>query len=509
MQPAYLSDRHRETLALFERVEHPRTTTEVAESLDVDRQYAVDLLTDLAEDDRLDTRSIGDTARVWWRPREPVDDESTERGQTPPTDATTPLDDAGGGAGGPSDGQSDDGGPPGVDAADRIRSVTDTVLDRDTRESIEQEVCDGLVGSDGYRFAWVAAVNRQAQSLDPRAGAGDGCLADLPHSLEPADSAGCGPAGRAVRTQATQTVGNAAGATPTDSWQAYADRYGYRSLATVPIDHEDVLYGLVGVYTDAVDTFGDAAETAFTRLGGVVGQGIAAAERRRGLTSEQVTEVAIRVPNLYEADAPAAETAGTVTVDRTVAVGDDDFLEYGTVDGDPETTLTALADQVPHVEDFTLFGDESEYGFELRLSDPPLVSAVAAHGGSVRHSTFDHPDVRMTVVIPPCVETRDLLDTVRDIHAGTELLSQQRLPRSTESLMERQDVLAEDLTHRQRVAVETAHCAGYFEWPRASTGEEVAESLNISPATFHQHLRGAERKVVGTFLSDPVPERRE
>ncbi len=50
-------------------------------------------------------------------------------------------------------------------------------------------------------------------------------------------------------------------------------------------------------------------------------------------------------------------------------------------------------------------------------------------------------------------------------------------------------------SHRkQRAALETAYFAGYFDWPRQSTGEEIADRLGIAPATFNQHLRTAERK---------------
>jgi PAS domain S-box-containing protein len=59
-----------------------------------------------------------------------------------------------------------------------------------------------------------------------------------------------------------------------------------------------------------------------------------------------------------------------------------------------------------------------------------------------------------------------------------------------------------DLTERQRTAVETTYYAGFFEWPRESTGEEVAESLGISAPTFHKHLRVAERKLLAARFGD-------
>ncbi|WP_231754538.1 helix-turn-helix domain-containing protein [Halapricum sp. CBA1109] len=52
-----------------------------------------------------------------------------------------------------------------------------------------------------------------------------------------------------------------------------------------------------------------------------------------------------------------------------------------------------------------------------------------------------------------------------------------------------------ELTDRQRTAVQKAFVGGFFEWPRGTSGEDLAASMDISPSTYHQHLRAAQRKV--------------
>ncbi|MFC7046301.1 helix-turn-helix domain-containing protein [Halobacteriaceae archaeon GCM10025711] len=59
-----------------------------------------------------------------------------------------------------------------------------------------------------------------------------------------------------------------------------------------------------------------------------------------------------------------------------------------------------------------------------------------------------------------------------------------------------------ELTDRQRAALEAAYFSGYFDWPRGSTAEEIADSLGISSPTFHQHFRKAERKLLESILAD-------
>lgn len=72
----------------------------------------------------------------------------------------------------------------------------------------------------------------------------------------------------------------------------------------------------------------------------------------------------------------------------------------------------------------------------------------------------------------------------------TPLFSLRELDRAIEGL----------LTDRQLEVLRTAHEAGYYEWPRGTTGEEVAQELGISPSTFTEHIRAAERKLVGLLL---------
>ena len=50
------------------------------------------------------------------------------------------------------------------------------------------------------------------------------------------------------------------------------------------------------------------------------------------------------------------------------------------------------------------------------------------------------------------------------------------------------------------ITMKAAFHSGFFEWPRDTTGEEIADSLGVTPPTFHQHLRKAEKKVVRATL---------
>ena len=61
------------------------------------------------------------------------------------------------------------------------------------------------------------------------------------------------------------------------------------------------------------------------------------------------------------------------------------------------------------------------------------------------------------------------------------------------------------LSTRQVEVLELAHEAGYFDWPRGTDAETLADRFDISHATFLEHLRKAERKVIDETLSDAAP----
>jgi predicted DNA binding protein len=58
------------------------------------------------------------------------------------------------------------------------------------------------------------------------------------------------------------------------------------------------------------------------------------------------------------------------------------------------------------------------------------------------------------------------------------------------------------LTERQREVVTEALTRGYYDWPREITNEKLAEELEISRATLHEHLRKAERTLLSSALAD-------
>jgi predicted DNA binding protein len=61
------------------------------------------------------------------------------------------------------------------------------------------------------------------------------------------------------------------------------------------------------------------------------------------------------------------------------------------------------------------------------------------------------------------------------------------------------------LSTRQAEVLELAHETGYFDWPRRTDAETLADRLDISHTTFLEHLRKAEEKIINEALSSAAP----
>lgn len=378
---------------------------------------------------------------------------------------------------------------------DVVRGITEAVIDQSTRDEIERVVRDQLTASDSYRIAWTGALDRGDGWEMRVAGCTDSYLDTLPLSPPPGVAISRGPIERALDTQAIQVVQHAQQDPPFDALGDHAARYDYQAVAIIPISHQGVLYGLLGVCTDRPNAFAEAEREVVGQLGDIVGHAIAAVERKRALMSDELIELELRIPEYVESsDLPA--TDGKVTIDRVTPVGDETFLVYGQATGDGIEVVRRLNEQLPGWDQLHILTDQaSETRFEQRLSNAPVATTVADHGGNFTGGTIESGAFTGTVQLPVGTDIRWLIEVLEREYPDIQVVRQQQVQRGSAASGDTTSTLAATLTDRQRVVAEAAYFGGYFDSPRLQSGEDIAESLDIRAATFHQHLRKAERKL--------------
>jgi predicted DNA binding protein len=106
------------------------------------------------------------------------------------------------------------------------------------------------------------------------------------------------------------------------------------------------------------------------------------------------------------------------------------------------------------------------------------------------------------VELPASVRVREFVAAMREEFPDMSVVAR-RPPREDSGDAEAAPM--NRLTDRQREVLTVAYHSGFFEWPRASTGEEVADRIGVAPPTFHKHVRTAERKLLAALLDRPEP----
>ncbi|WP_254528538.1 bacterio-opsin activator domain-containing protein [Natrinema gelatinilyticum] len=384
--------------------------------------------------------------------------------------------------------------------------ITHAMITTETRTELEQQVCDRLAESDAYRFAWIGEVNPGSDSVVPKVAAGveEGYLDEIQITVDENHDSGRGPGGTAIRTGQVQVMNDVETAPEFEPWREAARARDYQSLAAIPISHEDLIYGVLGVYSSSPRAFAGPETDILARIGDVVAHAITAIERKDALVSDAVIELEFRVDAMAEplVDLSAAESC-TIEFEQLVG-GDETLLAYGSARGVSQDAFREVVDRTDGLDDLRFLASRRD-DFKFELVAPAAVSlfeTIATHGGRVASATIDEGEFRFVVELPRGRDTRRMIELIKARRDDVTYLAQRTTERRERGDSGSPSVLEEELTEKQRAALETAYFAGYFDWPRGSTGEEIADRLGIAPATFNQHLRTAERKFFDSVFEE-------
>ena len=367
-----------------------------------------------------------------------------------------------------------------------LRGINRVLVSATSREEIERDVCDHLAESELYRTAfitdpptWNGNADRwttAGEQIDPRT---------LPEAV------GDDEFGPDDGVEAAITVDGAA-----------EDDHG--SWAIVPLVHRRTVYGVLGLYSRRTSLAEESSREReiLAELGATVGHAINAVENRRLLTDETTIEVELRSRDEH---APllqvATQTECELEVTGVVPGGENGPVAYIDVTGAPDRAATALEDaSTGSVRQIRTDGGEGL--LEWTVPGGSLVGTVMGHSISTLRVTVEPEYLECLVEAASEDRVRAMLDELGGAFPDTRLEAKRQ--REPGPPFERAGSLPagvmDELTDRQREALEAAYRAGYFEWPRESSAEEVAGTLDISRPTFQGHLRKAEDAVLAALF---------
>lgn len=370
------------------------------------------------------------------------------------------------------------------------------------REAIERTVCERLTASDLYEFAWIGKRELGGDRIVPQTRAGeDSGYVDAVANTGDESDAGGGLADRAMRTGNVQVVD--VGDSSLERRRETAEGRGFESAVVVPLRHGEAAYGVLVVHATRENAFDERERAGFEVLGRTAGFVMHATRSRELLFADTVVELELDLGGTAWFARVAADFDCDLSLDGYVAsTSGNRWILYFTVTGaSPGTIVESMADQT-RVEGARVVNERSGGGrIELVVSESSLLRTAVSAGSTVRTVEADADGARTVIEAPVSADSRHIIDLVRDEYPGARLVAHRERDHETSGIG-RPGGLLDELTDRQRESLEAAFRAGYFTWPRESTGEEVADSLDLSSATLHGHLRKAEQVILSTLFDE-------
>ncbi|MWV39581.1 GAF domain-containing protein [Natrialba sp. INN-245] len=392
-----------------------------------------------------------------------------------------------------------------LNETNRIRQeIEQLLLMADSREEIERGLCDSLADLEACSMVWIGTPDPSGSRLETRsiAGRDRGYLEAT--TVTTVDDSAAEPAGRAAQTERTVYVENVADSVHDGSWRAEALSQNYQSVYAVPLVYDGLLYGVVSLYGDEPTAFDELLRSTLEELAETIAYTIDAVKRKTALLGDDVTEIELEVADGTPLSGLSSRLNARTELEGTT-IRDDATMVFVSVDASLDREAATLVDEIEGVLDAAvLASNDDETLLQLELSNPSLGSVVADHGGTIRKFVADGAETVAVVDLPATIDVREMVSALNRQNICVSLTARrEQSGRITATLgATGRNTLLGQLTDRQREVVQTAYHSGFFEWPRRTTGEEIADSIGISSPAFHKHVRSTERKLFEALFGD-------
>ena len=388
-----------------------------------------------------------------------------------------------------------------------IADILTDFVDATSRDEITTTICDRLGAADQYRFAWVgrradADAGLRIDDVTGREGATFEAVRDA------VERGADVPEQRAVDRGELHVVDSMSDdETVPESLRVAGFADGVQSVLALPLVYGATVYGVVGVYADTQEAFSEHERASFEALGELAGLAITAARNQRLLLDDTHTEVTFELPSTAPLVSLGRACGATLTLEGTVPHGDGTLICFLSVAvADPHDVVDAADGLSAVLRGRVIRADGDQGGrIELTLDDATPLGLAVARGGTVRTATVEDGTGRVCVELPAEASVRRMATALGGDEPATVLARRDRA-RSPATARRLRHELSERLTERQATVLRTAYLADYFESPRGSTAEEVADSLGITGSTLLYHLRASQRKLLDAYYETTEDE---
>ncbi|PSP52777.1 histidine kinase, partial [Halobacteriales archaeon QH_7_68_42] len=276
------------------------------------------------------------------------------------------------------------------------------------------------------------------------------------------------------------------------------------SLAFVPVEYGETTHGLLVVGATAEDAFAREERQVLAGIGWQVGQAMTDIKRRNLLLADRVLELGFRTESEESFFVAASERLGaSFDLEGFVPGEEQSLLYFVTMTGATPDEVVGFAADADGIDSARLIRDYGgSYLVEFVVDGEQPATTLTELGGQVTDFTVESGVQRLTVEFTTGTDVRSVFNGLQSSFPESSLRSKQEIQRSVQTTDGLRRSLEDDLTDNQQSILRAAYLADYFEWPRGSTAEELADSLGVSSPTLHNHLRKAQQKLLTAFFDD-------
>ncbi len=166
-----------------------------------------------------------------------------------------------------------------------VRRTSQAVIQETEPRLVIQAACECIAESDEYAFSVFVEPDPETGEMNPTCWAGeDGFLDIIQQVGVRMDEAptGQGPGGRAARSGEVQILRDFDEDPAFEPWRDGAEAEGLRSLAAVPLAHEDSMVGVLGIFATRKGAFDETERQLLGGLGTTIAFAVTVARERTG-----------------------------------------------------------------------------------------------------------------------------------------------------------------------------------------------------------------------------------
>ncbi|WP_436936290.1 PAS domain S-box protein [Halovenus marina] len=380
-----------------------------------------------------------------------------------------------------------------------IRRIDAAIVDADSRGEVEAAVCENLIESSLFAAAWIGQTD--GDELVPRSWAGDtaGYVDAVDLSLNGTDSP---PSVRAATTGELAIESEIATDLRSERWRTEAITREFQSAISTPLSCDGVTYGVLTVYSTEQSGFDEQLQTVFTELAETIANALRVVETKQWLSAERVVRLALEVDNPTDPLSRIASNTGHPLELEGVVAREERHSAFVRVPDATAKQVTRVADRITGIDSVRVLGDEDSQFYEVSVTAPTLAVDIAEYGGRIRSLVLTGESASVTVEVPYTTDVRSFVERIESAHDTTQLLARREESNPARRPEGFRATLRDRLTERQQQILRTAYLTGFFDWPRKTTGAEIAESFDVTQPTINRHLRIGQRKCLELLFDD-------